>query len=209
MAELNPHPEAFEGGEETGLGESVLFVVLAPAGTAGAALHHGLAALVEDGLAFATPDSGVKLKGEDDVMVVADLADEATLGAQVTVVDMLASKLNQGLEEPFIHSLRDLLEVSDTVLVGRLQEIIPVAEPLAELLQGPTSAQAQVIPQKLQLLPAPPDEVHPLLVFVQRWVHQLQVDEGLGPDLHQELEGLPADWALGEVPVVDDPGRNH
>lgn len=55
MAELNPHPEAFEGGEETGLGESVLFVVLAPAGTAGAALHHGLAALVEDGLAFATP----------------------------------------------------------------------------------------------------------------------------------------------------------
>lgn len=54
------------------------------------------------------PDSGVKLKGEDDVMVVADLADEATLGAQVTVVDMLASKLNQGLEEPFIHSLRDL-----------------------------------------------------------------------------------------------------
>lgn len=43
------------GGQGTGLGESILFLVLAPAGTAGAALHHGLAALVEDGLAFATP----------------------------------------------------------------------------------------------------------------------------------------------------------
>lgn len=41
-------------------------------------------------------------------MVVADLADEATLGAQVTVVDMLGGKLDQGLEESFIHSLRDL-----------------------------------------------------------------------------------------------------
>lgn len=54
------------------------------------------------------PDSGVKLKGEDDVMVLADLADEAALGAQVTVVDMLGGKLDQGLEESFIHSLRDL-----------------------------------------------------------------------------------------------------
>lgn len=33
-----------------------MFLVLAPAGTAGTVLlHHGLAALVEDGLAFATP----------------------------------------------------------------------------------------------------------------------------------------------------------
>lgn len=55
MAELNPHPKALERGQQTGLGESVLLVVLAPAGTAGTALHHGLAALVEDGLAFATP----------------------------------------------------------------------------------------------------------------------------------------------------------
>lgn len=54
------------------------------------------------------PDSGVKLKGEDDVMVVADLTDEATLGAQVTVVDVLGGELDQGLEETFIHSLRDL-----------------------------------------------------------------------------------------------------
>lgn len=42
--------------QETGLGDSVVFLVLAPAGTAGTVLlHHGLAALVEDGLAFATP----------------------------------------------------------------------------------------------------------------------------------------------------------
>lgn len=39
-----------------GLGESALLLVLEPAGTAGAALlHHGLTALMEDGLAFATP----------------------------------------------------------------------------------------------------------------------------------------------------------
>lgn len=44
------------GWGQVGLGESVPLLVLAPAGTAGAALlHHGLAALVEDGLAFATP----------------------------------------------------------------------------------------------------------------------------------------------------------
>lgn len=56
MAELSPHPEPSRVGTETGLGESVLFLVLAPAGTAGTALfHHGLAALVEDRLAFATP----------------------------------------------------------------------------------------------------------------------------------------------------------
>ena len=39
-----------------GLGETVLLLVFAPAGTAGAALlDHGLAGLVEDGLAFAAP----------------------------------------------------------------------------------------------------------------------------------------------------------
>lgn len=193
-----------------GLGESALLLVLEPAGTAGAALlHHGLTALMEDGLAFATPDCGVKLKGEDDVVVVADLADEAALGAQVAVVHVLGGKLDQGLEESFIQPVRDLLEVCDTVLVRRLQEIIPVVESLAQLLQGSASAQAQVIPQELQLLPAPTDEVHPLYVLVQRRVHQLQVDEGLGPDPRQELQGLPADRALGEVPVVDDPGRDH
>lgn len=58
------------------------------------------------------PDCGVKLEGEDDVVVMADLADEATLGAQVTVVDVLGSKSNQGVEEPFIHSIRDLWRAS-------------------------------------------------------------------------------------------------
>lgn len=68
----------------------------------------------------------------------------------------------------------------------------PGRSPLAQLLQGPASAQAQVIPQQLQLLPAAPDEAHLLHVLVQRGVHQLQVDEGLGPDLRQEPPGLPA-----------------
>lgn len=114
----------------TGDGLSTLLLVLAPAGTAGAALlHHGLAALVEDGLAFTAPDCGVKLKGEDDVLVAADLADEAALGAQVAVVDVLGGEFDQGLEESFVHPLRDLLEVSDAVLVRRLQQIIPVVEP--------------------------------------------------------------------------------
>ena len=54
------------------------------------------------------PDCGVKLKGEDDVAVVADLADKAALGAEVTVVDVLGGKLDQGLEESFIRPFRDL-----------------------------------------------------------------------------------------------------
>lgn len=60
------------------------------------------------GWVFHIPDCGVKLKGEDDVLVVADLADEATLGAQVTVVHMMGGKFDQGLEESFVHPLRDL-----------------------------------------------------------------------------------------------------
>lgn len=64
--------------------------------------------------------------------------------------------------------------------------------PFAQLLQSTTSAQAQVVPQKFQLLPAPADEVHAFHMLIQRGVHQLQVDEGLGPDLGQELQGLPA-----------------
>lgn len=65
--------------------------------------------------------------------------------------------------------------------------------PFAQLLQGTTSAQAQVVPQKLQLFPAPANEVHALHMLIQRGVYQLQVDKGLGPDLCQELQGLPAD----------------
>lgn len=51
-------------------------------------------------------------------MVVADLADEAPLGAQVAVVDMLGGKLDQALEEPFVQPLCDLLQVGDTELMG-------------------------------------------------------------------------------------------
>ena len=58
------------------------------------------------------PDCGVKLKGKDDVVVVADLANEAALGAQVTVVDVLGGKLDQGLEEAFVHPVRDLWRAS-------------------------------------------------------------------------------------------------
>ena len=58
------------------------------------------------------PDCGVKLRGEDDVVVLADLADEAVLGAQVAVVDMLGGKFNQGLEESFIHLICDLRRAS-------------------------------------------------------------------------------------------------
>lgn len=111
-----------------GLTDKALFLVLAPASTSGTALpHHSLAALMEDSSAFCTPDCAVKLKGKDDVLVVADLADEASLGAQVTVVDMLGGKFDQGFEESFIHPLCNLLEVSNTEFVRRLQEIIPVA----------------------------------------------------------------------------------
>lgn len=70
---------------------------------------------------------------------------------------------------------------------------IQECSPFAQLLQSTTSAQAQVVPQELQLLPAPANEVHAFYVLIQRGVHQLQVDEGLGPDLGQELQGLTAD----------------
>lgn len=122
---------------------------------------------------------------------------------------MLGCEFNQGFEEPFIYPLCNLLEVSNTESVWRLQEIIPVAQPFAQLLQSTTSAQAQVVPQKFQLLPAPANEVHAFHMLIQRGVHQLQVDERLGPDLGQELQGLPAYRALREVPVVDDSGWNH
>ena len=74
----------------------------------GQAVAVGVVALV--------PDCGVKLKGKDDVMVVADLADEASLGAQVTVVDMLGGELNQGFEESFIHPLCNLQGQVETSL---------------------------------------------------------------------------------------------
>ena len=73
------------------------------------------------------PDCGVKLKGEDDVMVVADLADEAALGAQVAVVDVLGGKFDQGLEESFIHPVRDLWRAS----AGRRGLLSSCAEPEA------------------------------------------------------------------------------
>lgn len=68
------------------------------------------------GCVLLVPDCGVKLKGKDDVVVVADLADEASLGAQVTVVDMLGGELNQGFEESFIHPLCNLQEQVETSL---------------------------------------------------------------------------------------------
>lgn len=58
------------------------------------------------------PDCGVKLKGEDDVVVLADLADEAALGAQVAVVDVLEGKFYQGFEESFIHPVCNLRRAS-------------------------------------------------------------------------------------------------
>lgn len=42
-----------------------------------------------------SPGGSVKLKGEDDVTAVADLADEAPLGAQVTAVDVVGCELQQ------------------------------------------------------------------------------------------------------------------
>lgn len=42
-----------------------------------------------------SPGGSVELEGEDDVTAVADLADEAPLGAQVAAVDMVGSELQQ------------------------------------------------------------------------------------------------------------------
>lgn len=90
------------------------------------------------------PDCGVKLEGEDDVVVMADLADEATLGAQVTVVDVLGGKSNQGVEEPFIHSVRDLWRASAgrqafRVAVLRLRPSIKCGSTLPQELLFPKS----------------------------------------------------------------------
>lgn len=58
------------------------------------------------------PDRGVKLEGEDDVVVVADLADEAALGAQVAVVDVLGCESDEGTEEACVDPVRNLWRVS-------------------------------------------------------------------------------------------------
>lgn len=44
------------------------------------------------------PGGGVKLEGEDDVVSVADLADEASLGAQVAVVHMVGRVFDQRVQ---------------------------------------------------------------------------------------------------------------
>lgn len=59
------------------------------------------------------PDRGVKLEGKDDVVVVADLADEATLGAQVAVVDVLGGESDEGVEEACVHPICDLWRASE------------------------------------------------------------------------------------------------
>ena len=46
-----------------------------------------------------SPRGSVKLEGKNDVAAVADLADEASLGAQVAAVDVMGSKLEQRLQE--------------------------------------------------------------------------------------------------------------
>lgn len=48
-----------------------------------------------NGMVAHSPGGSVKLEGEDDVTAVADLADEAPLGAQVTAVDVVGCKLQQ------------------------------------------------------------------------------------------------------------------
>lgn len=48
------------------------------------------------------PGRAVKLKGEDDVICIADLTNEAPLGAKVTVVHVLRAELNQRLQVRFI-----------------------------------------------------------------------------------------------------------
>lgn len=55
----------------------------------------GVAVPVEDSFAFTAPGGSVELEGEDDVAAVADLADEASLGAQVTAVHVVGCKLQQ------------------------------------------------------------------------------------------------------------------
>lgn len=56
----------------------------------------------------AVPGGGLKLKGEDDAVGVADLANEALLSAEVTVVDMVGCKLDQGQQEGLVLAVCDL-----------------------------------------------------------------------------------------------------
>lgn len=75
---------------------------------------------MENGFAFTAPGGSVKFKGEDDVAAVADLADEAALGAQVAVVDVVGSELEQRLQEGLKDTISYLPQVSDAVFVGIL-----------------------------------------------------------------------------------------
>lgn len=66
---------------------------------------------MEDCLALRASGCCIKLKGENYVILVTNLADEAPLAAQVTAVDVIGGKLDQRLQECFKNAFCDLFEI--------------------------------------------------------------------------------------------------
>lgn len=98
-----------------------LLLVFLPAFAAGARFHAVLAALVEDSFAISASGGCVELKGENDAAVVTNLTDKAPLGTEVTVIDMVGSKLDQRLQVHFKYAIGYLSQISYTVFMGGFQ----------------------------------------------------------------------------------------
>lgn len=71
-------------------------------------MPFGVLAAVGQAEVALSPGGSVKLEGEDDAAAVADLADEAALGAQVAAVDVVGRKLQQRLQEGLEDAVGDL-----------------------------------------------------------------------------------------------------
>lgn len=70
---------------------------------------------VENCFACLTPRGGVKLKRKNDVVHVADLADEASLSAEVAMMHVLAGELDERLQEGLVLAVRYLPEVQHAI----------------------------------------------------------------------------------------------
>lgn len=162
-------------------------LALPPSLTSRAPGSGRLAGFMKDGFTVTTSCCGVKLEGVDDLILVADLTDEASLAAQVAPVHVAGGKLQGGLEETPKRSIRDLLQVPHAVRMSAVQEVIALVQAGAELLQRSAATGHQVLAQQPQLLPAAADLAHGLGVLIKPLIQALEVEDWLVMEHFQEV----------------------
>lgn len=106
----------------------------------------GFARKVENCFAILAPGCDVKLEGEDDVVGVADLADETSLSAEVAVEDVVGGALQQCEQVGCILFLDNLFQVRHTVQMTGLQQVCSLLHLGLQRLPGSTAAGEQVVP---------------------------------------------------------------